>query len=123
MDVRNMCISKRYIGFAGMIAIVVLLFDGSNSLYEVILGILFGGVLLLIAKVTKQSIGYADGIVMLIVGVLLGGSVSIVIFMIATFLLGIVGLCISIFKKTSLKVKRPLIPSIFVVYILWLIVV
>ena len=121
-DVRYMSIPKCYFYLCGIFTTLLIIFDRSNTLMDIIIGVIFGLILLILAKFTKESIGYADGLITLFIGLLFGGTVSIVIFMLASFLTGIFGIIVSIFKKTSLKMRLPLFPGILISYSIWMII-
>ena len=121
-DIRYMAIPKYYFYLCGIFTGVLIVFDRSTTLMDIIIGAIFGLIILLLAKFTKESIGYADGLVILFMGLLVGGTTSIVVFMLASFLTGITGLVMSAFKKKSLRLKLPLFPGILIAYSGWLII-
>lgn len=89
--------------FAGL-AISYLMFSKQFDLIEVLGGLVPGGMLILLALLTKESIGYGDGAAVAVLGLWTGGWFAMMAAAAGIVLAGIYGvLCL-------LKKKKELIP-------------
>lgn len=73
-----------------------------------------GAVFLLIAFVTRQAVGYGDGIVILLVGILLGISRCLSMVCLGLVLCSAVSLGILLLKKGNRQTKLPFTPFLLV---------
>lgn len=81
------------------------------------LGLLLGGLLLSLSLITKGQIGYADGIIVGIIGTTLGFYTSSGILLMALFISAIVSLIIIVFKKAKRKTTIPFVPFLLIGYV------
>lgn len=72
-----------------------------------------GGILLLLSLVSRESIGYGDGLILCAIGILIGGAETVTLFCHALFLCGIFSGFIFLFQKAGGKKRIP-----FVVFML-----
>jgi leader peptidase (prepilin peptidase) / N-methyltransferase len=102
-----------FIGVLGFFIRCVLNCDVMDGL----LGTVIGMLLLLIGKITRQSIGYGDGLVFISIGMLIGiKQVTMVLF--ASLLLAFIySIVLLIFKKVRRKTSFPFVPFIFLSYL------
>lgn len=117
-DLRYKQIPTKWIIAGGIFAIlwiVIILFKGE---WGYLFGSMEGIFLLILGKVTEEKIGYGDGLVVTIVGVLGTFYMSFVILMTALFLIAFYGGILVCFKKASHRVTIPFIPFYFAAY-LW----
>ncbi len=82
------------------------------------LSILPGIFLLLLGKITKQAIGYGDGLVVLVVGIYLGLTETVYVVIAALFLSSFWGAFHMLRNKTNRKSELPWIPFLFAA-VLW----
>ena len=83
---------------------------------EIIAGILAGAFFLLISKLTKESFGYGDSILIVIMGAFLGfWSLMSVLFM-AFFMAGLFSVIMLLKTKFHKKSKFPFIPFLMAAY-------
>mgnify|MGYP004654008253 FL=1 len=94
---------------------------GIKSVIFLIGALLPGGVLLLCGRITRQAIGYGDGVLLLICGVYLGGKTAGILFMTGLFFLFPISLCLLISRKAGRKTQVPFAPFLLASYLLWLI--
>lgn len=90
----------------------------SQDLKKTIISILPGLGLLFIAFITKESVGYGDGLIILVLGILEGARACLINVCIALFLVSISGVVLLICKKGSLKTEIPFVPFLLVSHIL-----
>lgn len=79
-------------------------------------GIIPGILLAILAKITEQSIGYGDGIILAEIGLLTGIGKCMLILAIALALAGIFSLGIVVIKKVDKRYKIPFVPFLTVAY-------
>ena len=85
---------------------------------ELILGsLLIGGLFLLIGRLTKESIGYGDGLCFMILGIFEGWKSMIGILTAAFFLSGIFGIWKMLCRGGKTSDTMPFLPFLFVVQI------
>lgn len=91
-----------------------------NVLLSCLAGTLPGIFLLTVGWATGQEVGYGDGIVLLVIGIYLGFSAGISIFLTALLLITPVSLFYIACKKAGRRKKLPFIPFLLAGYLLWL---
>jgi len=96
---------------------VLNIFGQKGTLVECAAALVPGVILLLLAFLT-QKIGYADGWLVAIMGLLLGYHQCVEVFFISLFLSGITGLVLLTIKKASGKTKIPYVPFITIALML-----
>lgn len=101
----------------GSIALTGSMICEGHGLYQVAAGSVPGIVLLAMAKITDQSIGYGDGIVLAEIGCLTGAGRSMIILAGALALAGIFSLGMLTVKKVDKRYKIPFIPFLTVAYV------
>lgn len=80
---------------------------------EVLVAVVPGALLLLLAYVTREQIGYGDGLVLLVLGFLLGWRCSWFAFVTSQLLAGVCALCLLVSKKIGRKTRIAYIPFLF----------
>ena len=112
-DIKRQSIPVRLL-LAGAAAGVVLdILSVTNGLWTaagILAGLLPGSFLISAAFVTGEKIGYGDGAVFLILGMLLGAERTFAILFTALFLSGIAGGILIMFRKASFSRRIPFIP-------------
>lgn len=90
------------------------------SVLEVAAGILPGGVVMLAAWVTKESIGYGDGIVLAVLGLFCGASKAVAILGMSLMLAAVLSMLLLVLRKAGRKTALPFVPCICSGYLLCL---
>ena len=106
-----------------LISAVLLLYGwlGGQSIVSLAAGIVPGGMLLLLAYCTGESIGAGDGIVFCMIGAGCGFARTVTILGGALLLAAIVAVVLLIIKKAERKTELPFLPSVFFSFLLELI--
>lgn len=95
-------------------------FAGEYSKMEYLAGALPGIMLLIIAWMTQKA-GYADGLVLIEVGLYSGYRQSMLLSCFSLLLSAIVSACLLTVRKVNRNTKLPYLPFLFTVYfILWI---
>lgn len=89
------------------------------------LGDMFGGiglgvVLLAVSRITKESIGAGDGLMLMVSGIYLGFQKNMELFLIAVLFAGGSGLFLILVKRKERNYRIPFIPFLLVSYLLLL---
>lgn len=100
----------------GIMAFILAALDGALSSWSGGIRLLPGFMLLLIGFLTRQSIGYGDGMVVLIMGMLLGVHQCLIILFIGVILSSLVSIFILILKKGNYRTKLPFVPFLLVAW-------
>ncbi len=85
---------------------------------DFIVGILTGVLLLVIARISRESIGYGDGVIILTTGVLLGGRRTILLLMYALFFCCLCALTRFLFRMANRKKRIAFVPFMIPSYLL-----
>lgn len=85
-----------------------LLFTGKDW-WDIAAGLIPGGFILIIAYLTGK-IGYGDGWLLLIVGLVLGYRSSIILFLSSLFLISAMSITLILVKKAKKEMELPYIP-------------
>ena len=110
LDVRKKKLPVIYLGVLLAAAVVVNLLTGRVSLWEMIAGILYGAVFLLISLLTKGAVGFGDGIMIAALGAWMGIVFDLSASIIGFLFAGIFGLIYIKVKKMDRKTKLPFAP-------------
>ncbi len=97
-------------GIGGDVPSIALIIAGAT------VGILFLGV----SKITKEALGYGDGIVIFIMGIYLGFWNLATVLMIAFFAASILSLFLLISKKSGRKMTMPFVPFLCIGYAMFI---
>ncbi|MBR4669717.1 MAG: prepilin peptidase [Butyrivibrio sp.] len=114
-DIRNREISAKLLMICAVISIsgaVIGILSNNMSIIDVAISLLPGAGLLLLSFVTRQQIGYGDGLIALILGPALGIEILIIGLMAAFFGSGVFSLILLAVKKAKRKSRIPFVPFI-----------
>ena len=89
---------------------------------KIIGGILIGIVLLSLAKITREKIGYGDGWIFVVTGIYLGFLSNMYLLLLSLFLASWASICLLAFKKVNKKTELPFVPFILPGYLLLLVI-
>lgn len=92
-------------------------FSGRIPLWEIAAGCAVGGMLLLIAKLSKGGVGYGDGLTLSACGVWLGFYENVFLLICALILLALFGTVLIMLKKAKRKDSLPFIPFLLAGYV------
>lgn len=88
---------------------------------QIILSVMPGGILLIISKMTNQSIGIGDGVVAIVVGMLLGIEKTVMALLGGFMISGVVSIILLMFRKAEKGYELPFVPmlSVAVLLVVW----
>lgn len=85
-----------------------------------IAGVFIGICMLALGRITKEEIGYGDGLVFMITGLYLGYQYNLLLLVLSLIISAMISLILILFKKVHRKTSIPFVPFVTVAYfILW----
>lgn len=109
-DIRKKEIPIFIIVAFGILSLIAVAIAQKPELYSVLYSLIPGAAMLGLSLCTKESIGYGDGFVVLVLGVLLGFVECVFVVLAGLFLSAVVGLVLLVFKKVRGKSRMPFMP-------------
>lgn len=109
-DIRKKEIPIFIIVAFGILSLIAVAIAQKPELYSVMYSLIPGAAMLGLSLCTKESIGYGDGFVVLVLGVLLGFVECVFVVLAGLFLSAVVGLVLLVFKKVRGKSRMPFMP-------------
>lgn len=109
-DIRKKEIPVYIIMVFGIVSLVIVAIKQKPELYSALCSLIPGAVMLGLSLCTKESIGYGDGFVVLVLGVMLGFAKCTVAVLAGLFLSAIAGLVLLVLKKVRGKSRMPFMP-------------
>ena len=90
------------------------------AMVNLLVALLPGVLLLLTGRITRQAIGYGDGMLLLVCGLYLGGKEAGVLFVTGLLILFPISLVLLISGHAKRKTQLPFAPCLLATYLLWL---
>jgi leader peptidase (prepilin peptidase)/N-methyltransferase len=87
------------------------------SPFCVLAGMGIGIIVIAIGFITKGKIGSGDGAILIVTGLFLGFYDNLMLFLMATFLVAVIGAVLLLFKRVDKNYEIPFIPILFVTFI------
>lgn len=115
-DVRNQKLPMGFFLFFGFIACVRNILLPYQSLRDVLGGACIGGLFLFTGWITKEAIGYGDGLGLVILGILEGWQGMIPIVLAAFVLSGVYGMWCLIGLRESPRTEMPFYPFLLIAF-------
>jgi leader peptidase (prepilin peptidase)/N-methyltransferase len=109
-DLKALQIPVRLVASFGFVSVVLCYGGGGFANGEFLLRLVPGVVFLLLAFLTREAVGYGDGLVLLPVCLLLEMKAIMVLVMLALLLCAIISLIIMILKKGGRQTRLPFMP-------------
>jgi len=118
-DIREKSVSLKSIVIFSLAGAVINIIITNISLIDMLLGISVGFGVILIGKLMRDGIGIGDGAVLSSIGVLIGGKMCLLIFIMAITISAAVVIVLLVFKKVKMKQQLPFVPYILCAY-MWI---
>lgn len=115
-DVKKREISLAVISLFAIIGVIMIGIDSDRDIWGIIIGILVGIMLIFFSYISREGIGYGDGLVFIVTGLYLGGYRNIELLLTSVFLASLYGIIIFIICKNYRK-RIPFIPFIMLSFI------
>ncbi|SHN61229.1 leader peptidase (prepilin peptidase) / N-methyltransferase [Butyrivibrio hungatei DSM 14810] len=112
-DIRKREISGTVLlGLAGvsLVCSVLSVYRGQSTFSDVAMSLLPGAVVILLAWITREGIGYGDGLLLIAMGPVIGLRGIVMGLVIAFFAGGVLSIILMIFKKVGKRYSFPFVP-------------
>lgn len=106
---------------AAIVSVILHLVYRDNSLVDMLSGAGIGAVMILIAWVSKESVGIGDGVMLMVSGLFLGFRANMELFITALLLAGVAALMLMVGMRKERSYRMPFIPFLLVAYVFQLI--
>ncbi len=122
-DIKHRSISIKYIQLFFLTGVLILIMQGNlnKTFSQYALGLMIafipGILMILLARISNEQIGYGDGIIVLLIGLFLNIHILLGIVLCAIFLAGLMGVILFIFRNRIKTKGIPFLPFIFVSYL------
>lgn len=128
-DVKRREISGLWLCIFGVLGLFCQIFGRSITLFQCLLGVLIGIILICVSIMTKGKLGFGDGLLLCITGLFLGFNSNALLIMGAVFLSAIFSVLLalksaikdSIGLKHAMNIEFPFVPFLFITYVFMLI--
>ena len=121
-DLQKHKVSMITVMIAGILGVIFQFGIIQENGLKIIGGIFIGIVLLLLAKMTREKIGYGDGWIFVVTGIYMGFRNNMYLLLLSLFLASLVSICLLVFKKVNKKTELPFVPFILPGYLLLLVI-
>ncbi len=98
----------------GIVIFMVIGLDGSLFSRAIFLRIIPGTIFLILAFMTKQAVGYGDGIIIILLGLSLGLKRCVTVVFTGLILSSVVSVFILLMKKGSRQTRLPFVPFLLI---------
>jgi len=116
-DIREKSVSLKSTIVFSLTGVVINIVITNITIINMLLGITVGLGVILIGKLMKDGIGAGDGAVLSSIGVLIGGKMCLLVFLMAITISAAVVIVLLVFRKVKMKQELPFIPYILCAYI------
>lgn len=113
-DIRKKIIPIQVLVVGGIWAVICLTIsvarNGAEVLTGALPGLLPGAGLMVLGFLTQQKVGYGDGILLMIMGLMEGGRIVLLTFCIGLFLQSILAVILVLIRRADKQTKIPFVP-------------
>lgn len=109
------------LGMGVIFLCVSMIVQGEKPGLAYLISLIPGAFMIMLSFITKENIGYADGISVLILGGMAGIRNCIWVMCISLMMISLVGLCLIALKRANRKTRIPYVPFVFAAQALLLI--
>lgn len=118
LDIRRRQVSVVFTGICAAAGFFAQIMWGDIGFVSLAGGILLGGLILGIGRITKEAIGYGDGLAVGVAGICLGAAEVLELLLIGCTLAAIAGGLLLVLKKVKGTEQMPFIPFLFGGYVM-----
>ncbi len=117
LDLKKQEISLWSLAVFGILGVFLNVWISYQSIWEVAGGIGVGIFLLMVAFLTKEAVGFGDGLLLCVTGIYLGFWENVSFFFIGLLLCALLALVCLLFHKRQLSDRFPLVPFLLLGWI------
>ncbi len=122
-DIKKKELPLPALGVCAAVGVILFLTTDELSLSGVLGGMCVGGVLLLCALISRESIGIGDGLLFVVTGIYLGLWKNLILLFLAAVTCAVVGLILVLAKKCTRKKSLPFAPFVLAADLVMLLMV
>ncbi len=119
-DLKKHCVPLVFAAAGPFAFCLVRIFLLEPQIKDMLLGLIPGALLLIISKLSRQAIGYGDGIMLISSGILTGLFGAVFMLLVSMLLASAVSIVLMMIKKGKGKTQLPFIPFMFGAYVVML---
>ena len=116
VDYRTKSLSVIYLYAMVIMGIILGMAEQNGFSYEILLGFIPGIVIIILAFVSKEKIGYGDGILLLSIGMFLGYFNCMIIMLYSLLFSALISIIVFI-KRRNRREEIPFVPFLFLGYV------
>lgn len=116
-DWKEKQIKVSIVAAAALIGIVLQICSNKTGWQDIAAGIGVGGVILVLSRLTNESIGTGDGMMLMVSGIFLGFWKNLSLFLAAQLLIGAAALFLIAVKKKGKTYRLPFAPFLLAAYL------
>lgn len=116
MDWKTKKIALPLLGVYMIAGVIWRMVVGNESIVSLGIGMLLGGGLLLISYVTREAVGYGDGLLLLVTGCILGAEKNFILFFCALVLSAFYSAFLLLIKRVKRTHELAFVPFLFMAY-------
>lgn len=116
IDIRERKIDIRAVLAAGITSMLVGVFFYERPVIFILYGIILGGVLIMLARISRQRIGYGDAIIFMVLGMCLEPVRVLGILWVSMLMAGVYGMIKIILFNKDRNLALPFIPFVTIVF-------
>lgn len=113
-DIKTQTVELRELLFFLTIGFVLRIFGFQENVWKIISGMSVGVLMLFISFLSGEALGYGDGMVVLVTGVLCGIRLTMITILIAFFVMAVLAIYLLIRRGFHFREKIPFVPCILV---------
>lgn len=117
-DIKRKELSMKLFALLGIASLAGCILGQNKEIIMTVTGVIPGILLIVLAKITEQSIGYGDGIILAELGLFTGVGKCMLILAAALAMAGIFSLGIVVFKKVDKHYKIPFVPFLAIAFMI-----
>ncbi len=110
MDMRKKEIPAVIIVLFGLPLLCHMIFGNERQWIGLLYSLMPGMFLLMLSYCTKESIGYGDGLVVLVIGICMGTGICIAALAAGLMISAVCGMALLVFRKAGGKTRMPFVP-------------
>ena len=116
IDIKKQEVSMPLIILYGITGVVLTVLGKTTVLSDFMGGMVIGGLILILHKLTRGGIGMGDGYLLMVTGMYLGFLKNLILIFYAMLLTAAVSVFLLICKRADRKKKMPFVPFLFIAY-------
>lgn len=117
LDIRKKQLPRGWLLLAWIGFLFINIICQKSTFLEIVGGLAIGGFLLFISRVTRESIGYGDGMLVLVIGAAVGGFRTLLVLFYGLVISCIFCSVLLCFHKIEKKDTIPFAPFLFIAYL------